>query len=60
MTLDSFIAVGAVFGGIGISEARPAGKVAGFDGSEPGRLDRKACSGMQGMNKCGHWGGHEH
>jgi hypothetical protein len=33
MAFDGFVAGWAIFGGIGIREARPAGIVAGLDGS---------------------------
>ncbi len=46
MIFDGFITGQTKFGGIGIIEARPAGKVAGFDGSKPGGLDREAGGGV--------------
>ena len=51
MAFDSFGAIRAVYCSIGIGESRPAGTVAGFDGSEPGGLDRKACSSMEVVDK---------
>ena len=47
VTLDCFCAVGAVLGGVGKSEARPAGVVAGFDGGEPSGFDREAGCGVE-------------
>ena len=44
---DCFGAVGAVLGGVGKSEARPAGVVAGFDGGKPSGFDREACCGVE-------------
>ena len=41
MAFSGFSAVGAVSGSIGISEAWPAGIVAGFDGSQPVDLTGK-------------------
>mgnify|MGYP006187013679 CR=1 FL=1 len=45
--LEGFRAVGAVLGGVGKSEARPAGVVAGFDGGEPSGFDREAGCGVE-------------
>ncbi len=52
MPLDGFVAVRAIFGSIGIGEARPAGIVACFDGCKSGGLDREARCCMKVMDKC--------
>ena len=47
MALDGVVSGWAILGGIGVGKAGPGGVVAGFDGSEPGGLDRKADGGVE-------------
>ena len=42
VVLDGFVAGWAILGGIGVGKAGPGRVVAGFDGGEPGGLDRKS------------------
>ena len=42
MAFDGFVAGGTKFGGVGVGEPRPTGKVASLDGSKPGGLDGEA------------------
>ena len=51
VALYSFSADGAVFGHIGICEARPCGIVTCFDGCQPGGFDWNACCGMEVVDK---------
>lgn len=47
VTLYRLDADGAELGHIGLGEARPAGVVARFDGSQPCGFDQKACCCME-------------
>ena len=51
VALDGFVAVWSILGGIGIGKARPVGVLYGFDGDEPGGLDRKSGGGVEVADK---------